>query len=515
METYNKEMSARDYLRVLFRQKAVVITAVITVTVTVFIGLKLKTPVYQSQVKMLISAAKQIDSPYYKDMLGYNNNIQAALTQSEIVKSNPVIERSVKAIGLYQRPLDYEKNFCTPVKVFFIRHKARKINAKLEQSTPEQKQAYLYRMAIDDLRASIKVEPIRDTNMFTISVSDYSPFGSAILANVVSRSYIIFDLEQQMAELQLKYGKDHPTVLQLKDNIEKMTRSLNGHPLSDIEAIGPASVKIIEQATVPIRPTGIPKAMTLILAVFMSMFLGVMLAFVFEYLDPTFKSPIDIESYLNLSYLGSIPKKADLDSYHDLADQVYLLLRDKNMKSLLIAGISQGEAVTSTVVNLGNYLSKISGHKVLIIDANFRNPSIHKAFKLSESNGLSQVLENKINFDDAVKDLGANLFVLVAGKTALNPITLLESRTMADIIRLAKERYEVVLVDCADLGNYKDSVVLSACLDGVALTVSEGKTRRQPVNAALTPLRQKNVNVLGVILRNRSYVIPQAIYDRI
>jgi capsular exopolysaccharide synthesis family protein len=507
-------MTLRDYLRVLFRQKSVVITAVVTVIVTVFIGLKLKTSVYQSQVKMLISAEKQIDSPYYKDLLGYRN-VEVALTQSEIVRSNPVIERSVKAVGLYQRPLDYEKNFCALVKVPWIKFRAARINARLKKFPQEQKQAYFYRMAIEDLKQNIKVEPIRDTNMFTISVSDFSPIGSAILANIVSRSYVIFDLEQQLAELQLKYGKDHPTVIQLKDSIDKMAKSLNGQPLSDIDAIGPASVKIVEQATVPLRPMGIPKPLTMVLAVFMSVFLGVMLAFVFEYLDQTFKSPQDIETSLNLPYLGSIPKKADVNAYQDLADQIYLLMKDNNLKTLLCSAAYANEGVTTIIFNLGSYLSKVAGHKVLIIDANFRNPGMNKLFKLADVNGLSDVLENKTTFEKAVKDLGANLHVLVSGKTALNPITLLGSHSMSDIIKLAKEKYEIILIDCADLSDFKDSLVLSASVDGVTLVVTEGQTRRQAVTATIAPLKQKNANLIGVILRNRSYVIPKAIYDRV
>jgi len=108
-ESYSN-MTLRDYLRVLFRHKAVIITSIITVTATVIVGLIFKTPVYQAQVKMLISAEKQVESPYYREILS-DRSLQLALTQSEIVKSNAVIGLAVRALGLYNRPLDYEKNF--------------------------------------------------------------------------------------------------------------------------------------------------------------------------------------------------------------------------------------------------------------------------------------------------------------------------------------------------------------------------------------------------------------------
>lgn len=310
----------RDYLRIIFRHKAVIITTFVAIMVSVVIGMELKTPIYTAQVKMLISAEKLIESPYYKVLGGYQQT-EISLTQSEIVNSNPVIERAVKALMLDQRPFDYEKNYCSPLKAYLIDlwHTMSKpavdlISSGLKASNsnttlPENEQSYPFRFAVESLKAKISVDPIRDTNLFTITASDFNPRTAAMIANVVSRSYIIFDLEQQLAELQLQYGEKHPTVAQLKDNISKMIKNLTGETLSNIEAIGPASVKIVEQAQVPLQPTGTNKRITLLIAFFMSPFLGIMIAFGFEYLDHTFKSPQDVETFLNLPLLALSPKK--------------------------------------------------------------------------------------------------------------------------------------------------------------------------------------------------------------
>ena len=506
----------RDYLRVLFRHKAVIITTFVTVMATVIIGLQLKTPLYQAQVKMLISAEKQVEAPYYRDLLK-SQNAEVVLTQSEIVKSNPVIERAVRAIGLYERPLDYEKRFCSNLKKPLIDFQVSRFKKKLAQLTEEQKKAFRFRLAVEDLKRNIKVEPIRDTNLFTISVSDFSPLGAAIIANIVSRSYVIFDLEQQLAELQLKYGEKHLSVIQMKDNIEKMKESLNGKPLSNIEAIGPASVKIIEQAQIPLKPAGPSKHLTIILALAMSSFLGVMLAFMFEYIDQTFKSPQDIEAFLDIPLLGSIPRKKKFrkELLHNLSGQLYLLMKDKNLKSLLLTSALPKEGTTTIVANLAKHLSQKQGHKVLIIDANLRNPSMHKAFKISDNSGLADVLEGRTSFERAVQDIGSNLNVLTAGKAELNPITLLESHRMSELLKTVRERYEIVLIDGANLKDSKDALALCSYADGVALVVNEGKTRRQVVKSAIALLEQKKANLLGVILNNRAFVIPGFIYNKV
>lgn len=557
-EPMAKETTLRDYIRVLFRHKAVILTTFITVMLTVFIGLKLKTPVYEARVKMLISAEKQVESPYYRDIMG-SRNAEITLTQSEIVMSDPVIKRAVAALKLNEQPLDYEKQFSSVLKAKLIDYNVKKFEKALAKNTEKQKKLAfsqwekmghpveefekkfaeiseqqkantLFRQAIEKLKKSITVVPIRDTNLFTINVKDFSPIGATIMANVVSRSYVIFDLEQQQTELTLKYGAKHPAVTQLKDNIESMKANLTGKLLTDLEALGPASVKIIEQANIPLKPTGTPKFLTFALALFMSGFLGIMLAFVFEYMDQTFKSPQDIEQTLNLPFLGSIPKKnlsqnlliKNMDKrstythfYQVLSDQMYLLMKDKKLKSFLITSTESQEGTSAIIANLGTYLAKKANCKVLLIDANLRNPFLDKIFKLKPAAGLIDMLEDKVSLEEAVCKTDTLLHVLTAGKTELNPVILLDSSKMVKIIEDAKKKYGIVFLDCPNLTSFKDAVVLSSYVDGIALVINEGISRRQVVKNAIASLEQKDGKLIGVILNNRTFAIPRFIYNRV
>ncbi|MBI4649982.1 polysaccharide biosynthesis tyrosine autokinase [Candidatus Desantisbacteria bacterium] len=506
-------LTFRDYLKVLFRQKAVIITSILTVIITVAVGLEFKTPVYESQVKILISAQKQVESPYYRELMGPQNTI--SLTQSEIVKSNPVIERAVNVLGLHKRPLDYEKQFAGQIKQFFIAQRIEKMEKEISSLDPEQRSALLFRIAVEDLKKNIKIEPLRDTNIIVLTASDFSQVGAAIIANIVSRSYIIFDLEQQQVELRMRYGEENLMVRQLKDNIDKTTKDISGGLLPNIDAIGPASVKIIEQALPSFQPSGIPKKLTLLLAVVMSIFLGIMLAFIFEYMDQTFRSPQEAEEFLDIPFLGSIPKKAKIDLYHTLSDQLYLVMKDKNLKSVLITSTLPEEGVSTIIADLGRYLSDKGGHKILIIDANFRTPSIHKIFNLPEDKGFSNLLEGTLSLDKAVKDINTKLAVLPAGKTELNPITLFGSHFMPEIIKQVKEKYDLILIDSPNLKTYKDSISLSSYSDGVVIVINEGKTRRQVVKFSLSVFEQKKINLIGFILNNRKYSLPKVIYDRV
>ena len=543
----------RDYLTIIFRHKTVILTTFVTVMISVIIRLELKTPSYIAQVKMLITAQKQIDSPYYRYLSGFEP-IGVSLTQCEILTSNPVIERAVKALKFYERPSDYEKNYCSALKARLIDLR-RKIAAAQKASSENESehykeleenqqvgisltkneitnpdavnvQSYTFRQAVIGLKNSISVEPIRDTNLFVLYATDFNPNAAAMTANVVSRSYIIFDLEQQLAELQLKYGEKQPIVVQLKDNIERMTKNLTGETLPDLEAIGPASVKIIEQALVPFVPEGTKKKLSIVLAFFMSIFLGIMLAFGLEYMDQTFKSAQDLEKFLNLPVLGAIPKNIhkgkdskqiciNLHAYQPLADQIYLLVKDNNLKSILITALSPLEGSAKLIANLGKYLSQEAHHKIFIVDANLKAPSLHKLFNITGKPGLADVLEEKAALEKATVKINDNLLILPAGETSLNPTTLLNSSRMRDVVNIAREKSELLFIDYANLRAIKNVRILSSIADGIALVVSEGKTRRPVIKAAITPLKQSKANIIGTILNDRTFVIPKIIYKRL
>lgn len=525
MNSNHPVISFRDYVRVIFRHKGVIITTFFIMFMGAIIGLELKTPVYKAQVTMLISAQKQTDAPYYTRLSG--QQIQE-LTPSGIVNSNPVVKRAVNVLKLYERPPDYEMQYCSPLKVRLIDLKRKMIRSDRNATVSEE--YYRFRMAVESLKRNIDVKPIRDSNLFGIIVSDFCPKAAAEIANVVSRSYVIFDLEQQLAETHLQYGEKHPMVVQLKNNIDKMVNNLHGKILPDIEAIGPATVKIIEQAEVPLEPSGTGKIIPLFLATFMAPFTGIILAFALEYIDHTIKSPQDITTYLDLPLLGSIPRNGYKKNgfvkvvkkpttytqfYQKLSDNLCLLIKDKGIKSLLITASSPWEGSASIIANLGNYLPYTADQKAIIIDANLKASVLNKIFSISDKAGLADLLEQKIPFERAIHDISPNLSVLPAGDTKIDPALLLESDRMGDVIRIAKEKYGLVFVYYSNLMNLRDICILSSYLDGVMLVVSEGKTRLHALKSLIEPLREKKVNLIGTVLSNRTFPIPKIIYKRV
>ncbi|MBI4309438.1 MAG: lipopolysaccharide biosynthesis protein [Candidatus Omnitrophica bacterium] len=528
---FHETMGLRDYVRVLFRQKAVILTSLLAIMPLVILGMEFRTPVYEAKVKMLVSGQKQVESPYYKELLT-GRDVQANLTQSEIVTSDPILQRVVDALHLEQSPYDYEKEFASPVKHWWIDRQVKNYEEHMATLSSAQRNMFNYRNAVEGLRQSIQVEPVRDTNLFTISVRDFDRVNAADIANVVSRSYVIFDLEQQIAELQLKYGEKHPLVMQIQDSIKFMTDNLSGKPLTDTEAMGPASVKIIEQASIPLKAMGPGKTLVMIVAFFVGLFLGAILAFLFEYMDPTVKSPRDIEMTLGMPLLGGIPhirprkdmfingvsKKLPgryLNAFRNLSDHIHLMMSTGHFKSILVTLVDADSGAGLVVAGLGFHLAEHAAKKVLIIDANTRNASLHKIFNCSGGAGLVDILNGQIQMPEALQILGPRLFLLPAGKTTLNPVIFLDSARMHFLMQEFKSQFDLVLVNCAELESCRDGYILASLVDKAVLVVSENKTRRQAVLRVLSFFKECNVPVLGAVLNKRTYPIPGFVYARV
>jgi capsular exopolysaccharide synthesis family protein len=519
--------TVRDYLKVIFRYKILIIAIFIVTNITVDRLLKLRTPFYQASVKMVITGIKTSDSKYYKPVYLGQTILEY---QSNFIQSSAVIERVVKALELYKRPLDYEANFTNRTKAALIRLRLRSFERELDKMSPEQKAAFYFENAINNLRSNLSVDVDNITGVITVIVSDFDPQMAAVIANSVSRSFVIYDLEQQLTDLRRIYGEQHANILQTKQYIEEFQKYLDGKPMNNPEAIGTGTARILEQAEVPGSPAPFkPSAKSArFLAFIMSIAVGVILAFILEYMNPTFKSSREIESFLNIPFLGSVPRIRSkekllinggnnhnsklMQSYAFISNQIWLIMKDRNLKSILIPDMENPEDTAIVIANIGIYLSKEAGHKVLIIDANLRDPVISKLFNLSGSPGLDDILEGRISFTDAIHDAGDNLHILPTREAALNPAILVRSSMMSDIIQKAKEYFEIVLVSSPDLKNFTDSQILASLSDYIAFVVNEGGIHRHVAKRIIEPLEEKMPNAVGVILNNQRHVIPEMIY---
>jgi Mrp family chromosome partitioning ATPase len=521
-------ISYRDILRPLFRHKLVFLASFLIIALSVYVSLLFQTPIYEARVLIHIKGVSQIAAPTYERLGPY----RVHLTQMSIVKSNPVIKKAVKALKLDRRELDYESKYSHPLKRLIISYKAKVEKKKIEEMTPEERDKYLLWKAMSELKDNIVTRLEQNTDLFEIVVRDYDANRAIEIANVVSRSYTIYDLQQQLAELTLKYGDLHPTIEQLQDNINKMTSNLSGKEISDLDSIGTASVKIIEQATSNYISIGRSKKMIMVVGVIMGIFVGLALAFILDLLSQKFKTPEDLVQYLDVASLGTIPKKrifskmlvGEIDSnniynefYDDITDQLYILMKVQKLKSLMFVSIIPNSMNAAVMTNIAIYMSKNMNCKILAIDANFNKPTLGKLLKIDEKkSGLVNLLEkNYPDFTDYIIPFNDNFHVIAIGHIADKSVNFQDENTVGALLKKIKKDYDAVFIDCHSVKKMSDITSFFTSVDGVVIIVNEGKDRFQAARNIVRTLKQNKANTVGAILNNRTFPIPRWLYNRL
>ncbi|MBN2157878.1 MAG: hypothetical protein JW807_00680 [Spirochaetes bacterium] len=520
-------LTFRDFVRPLFRQKMVIFLSALIIVPSAYISLKFQTPMYQARVLIQIKGVSHVASPTYEGLGGWRIH----LTQMAIVKSNPVIKKAVEALGLDKRPLDYESNYCYPLKKQLIKYQVQKEKKHIDSLSPAERKEYLLWKAMNELKGNIETYLEPNTDLFVILVRDFDPVKAVEIANVVSRSYTIYDLQQQLAELTMRYGNLHPTVQQLRDNINKMTAYLTGKELSDIDSIGTASVKIIEQASTNYQPVGKPKFLLMLVSIFVSGLIGMALAFTFDIMNHTFKAPDDMVKYLDIAAIGSIPKKKFMasliikdtsasslyvDFYNDLSDQIMIFMKVQNLKTLLFASVTPQATNIAITANLGFCLSHNSGLKSLVIDANIGRPSVQKLLKLEERPGFTHMLGKPgSGIISSINAIDKKYHILQTGKVSEKTGGLLQEKNIKQLIKKTRNHYDAVLIDCTFVKKISDIAILSSNVDGVVLIVNEGKDHIQVTRSIVHTLKVNQANVIGGILNSRTFPIPGWLYKRI
>lgn len=189
------------------------------------------------------------------------------------------------------------------------------------------------------------------------------------------------------------------------------------------------------------------------------------------------------------------------EAYRAIGTYIQFSSAVKPPKSMLITSARKGEGKTTTAVNTAITMAHSYG-KGLIIDADMRNPQLHKIFDVDPLNGLSSFLTGNIEFGDGLikRTKVENLDIIPAGIIPPNPSELLSSYRMRDLINGLFTLYSFVVIDSPPLLGLSDSIILSTLTDGVIVVVRSGNTPRDLVVQTKKLLYGVNAKILGVVL---------------
>ncbi|WP_168929338.1 polysaccharide biosynthesis tyrosine autokinase [Nocardioides sp. GY 10113] len=429
-------MELRDYLQILRKRWLSILLVTLLVAGAAAGVTALQTPIYSSTARLFVSTAETDDSALFQ---GGQYSAQRVKSYADLVTSRELANRVIDDLGL-----DVEAA---------------------------------------DLSQEVSSAVVLDTVNLTLTVTNTDPSDAQRIA-------------QSYAE-------------QLTDLVRELETPLG-------ERVPPIKATIVDAASFSGLPVSPSWPRNIGLGVVVGFLLGVGIAVLRETLDTRVRTASDVTDVIDAPILGSIGFDPDADKAplltdigtHSARSEAFRVLRtnlqfvdvDGANKVFVVTSSVPEEGKTTTAVNLAMSIAQ-GGAKVLLIECDLRRPRAIVRLGLDDAVGVTSLLIGHALPNDPVQLHGpSGLHVLAAGPIPPNPAELLQSKSMADLIALARESYDVVLMDAPPLLPVTDAALLAAKADGALLVVGHGRLTRDQLSHSVERLAQVEGQLVGVVL---------------
>gem|GEM_PF-2966272 len=467
-----------------------------------------QTPVYQATATMLVGQIMQSTSLSREDV---QMSVAFAQTYSDIAVRQPVLKGVVEKLELIESWQKLRKRVrVSPVEGTQL------ISIVVEYDSPEMAR----KIADEVANQLILLSPTKS------NAGEDSFVNSFIQQQIVDSQERILNSQQRVREIDAAMeGSLSPTEM-AELQVEKTTLEglIADYVKNYVELLNyagqerkPNSLSVIESAQVgedPIRPK---VQLFGLLGGGVGVALALGLIFLLEMLDDTFRSLDDIHQFADLNILGAVGRIkgrkfsekiiAHLEPYSPTME-AYRMVRNKLQfgsvfspsKSIVVTSPASGEGKSITAANLGVIMAQ-ADRKTIIVDADFRRPTLHQVFNVNRESGLGDMLISKRSeFDGYLKGTRIeNLQIITNGRPLLNSSELLGSGRMSGIIKYLEGIADVIIFDSPPALLAADATILSNLADGVILVIRAGKSRCKAIRQTLSDLQKANANLLGCI----------------
>lgn len=186
------------------------------------------------------------------------------------------------------------------------------------------------------------------------------------------------------------------------------------------------------------------------------------------------------------------------ESYNRLKDNI-LQFGASGKKVLQVESTISGEGKTTVVCNLAASLV-LNGKKVVVVDLDFRNPAVSKAFNIEEDCGVCDFVLAGAGMDKIIKTTEYGVDVITRGVDVFNSSLVLDSAKMQELMEKLKAEYDFVLLDCPPVLMMTEYMHIAKYSEGVLYTVSARFVKRSAVRESLSLIGKLNVPVIGSVM---------------
>jgi polysaccharide biosynthesis transport protein len=279
-------------------------------------------------------------------------------------------------------------------------------------------------------------------------------------------------------------------------------------------AVSTNNVSIIDRAQLPGGPYKPNLQKTLMKWLVLALGAAGLMIVILEILDDTFKSPEDIEEQLGLPVLGMIPNaKANVlaeitgskngpfaEAFRSFRTALQFSTDQGAPKTILVTSSQPAEGKSTTALALAVNFAQL-GMKVLLIDADLRNPSQHRYLKRKNGAGLSNYLAGRAVPESIFQETEVDgLYFMPTGPLPPNPAELLAGPKMMSLLSMAGEKVDTVIIDSPPVLGLADAPLLASIASATLLVIATSDTRRGVVKGALKRLHFARARMIGSVM---------------
>ncbi|AFY35657.1 GumC family protein [Calothrix sp. PCC 7507] len=329
------------------------------------------------------------------------------------------------------------------------------------------------------------------------------------------RADILPFLEKRQGELQR-------SLLVAQKNYETLITRLQEIRVAENQTVGNA--RVIQPAVAPKQPAATKQLLFLAGGGLVGALLSIAAAFFVDLIDRRLKTVKEAEALFGYTLLGLIPKfetnhllespasdkisprvivaksprSVIHEAYQMLQANLKFISLDRKARTIVVTSSVSGEGKSEVTANLATVMAQ-AGRRVLLVDADMRQPSQHHLWGLINSVGFSNVIAGENEFSEAVQSVTNNLSVLTAGVMPPNPLALIDSERMTSLMEMFAQRYDYVVFDTPSLVGTADAAVLGKMAGGVLVVVRPGLVDSGSATAAKSLLARSEANILGIV----------------
>ena len=283
--------------------------------------------------------------------------------------------------------------------------------------------------------------------------------------------------------------------------------------------------------TVPISPN---VRRSLLLGTVASLLLGVGAALLIEKLDSVCRTVDELKAIVKLPLLGVVPYQNEFDDDHHghgglggglrqrlgmqngesygyggsqflesmrlLQTNLLLLGAERPVQSIILSSSMPGEGKSTVARHLAQTAATM-GKRVLLVDADLRQPVIHQRLGIDNTQGLSDLLSGNASRTDVLQQAipFIEFYVMTAGSIPPDPVKLLSSQRMQQLMGDLEKEFDLIIYDSPPLVGLADTTLMAPHTDGIMLVARVNKCDRDVLSHAIENIRFSNIPVLGLV----------------